>query len=305
LDVSKAIDKHHGATRDIVGTKRSGIARVARNGGEIIGSCSFETAKRVPISTPSTDDARALEGWGTALKPALEPIVLARKPLSEETVAANVLKWGTGAINIDGCRIECEPISTSRNIALGSSSGGIYGAAVSPSEFQNHPRGRWPANVILDGSDEVVSLFPVTKSGALTAEHQDNGDFAHPTAFHAGSSRGGTNEYEPNSGSAARFFYHAKANSADRAQSKHVTVKPVDLMRYLIRLVTPKDGIVLDCFAGSGTTGEAAYREGFRSILIEREAEYLTDIERRIAMMQSPMQPRKQRRSSAPMPLLD
>lgn len=159
-------------------------------------------------------DAAAWQGWGTAIKPAWEPICLARKPLSG-TVAENVLEHGVGAINIDGCRAA----------------------------------GRFPSNVLLDGSPEVIAAFPA------------DGD-----------------------GSSARFFYSAKADAHDRVGSKHPTVKPVDLMQWAVRLVTPKGGVTLDPFAGTGTTGEAAFREGCRAILIEREAEYQTDIRRRMAL---------------------
>lgn len=183
------------------------------------------------------------QGWGTALKPAHEPIVVARKPLVG-TVAENVLEHGTGALNIDGCRVPTEESTRRRNTAkIG------YGGRNLPSSYETgSDAGRWPANVIHDGSDEVVALFP-----------QSNG-------------------------SAARFFYCAKASKADRAGSKHPTVKPIALMRYLCRLVTPPGGTVLDPFAGSGTTGQAAVEEGFRAILVEREAEYVADIRRRIGL---------------------
>lgn len=178
------------------------------------------SAKReYPITAPATDAARQWQGWGTALKPALEPITVARKPF-KGTVAANVLEWGTGAINIDGCRVE------------GGESDGITTS------------GRWPANLIHDGSDEPTELL----------------------------------------GAASRFFYCAKASKKDRGEGNtHPTVKPTDLMAYLCRLVTPPGGVVLDPFMGSGSTGKAAVREGFLFIGIEMDAEYLAIAEARIA----------------------
>jgi len=141
--------------------------------------------------------------------------------------------------------------------------------------------GRWPINVIHDGSEEVLGAFPdvgksppVGSMGGGSNSHSIYGDFAgvrHENGY-------------GDSGSAARFFYTAKADSDDRIGSKHPTVKPVDLMRYLCRLVTPPGGTVLDPFAGTGTTGEAAWLEGFQAVLIEREAEYMADIERRMAL---------------------
>lgn len=199
----------------------------------------------------ATDAARAWEGWGTALKPAWEPICLARKPLSEKTVAANVLAHGVGALNIDGCRIEGAGNKTFERGAGDRSreqyrTGTTRGPAI-PSE-----QGRFPANLCHDGSDEVVAMFPA-----------NDGD----------------------SGSPARFFYSAKADANDRLASKHPTVKPVDLMRWLVRLVTPPRGVVLDFFAGTGTTAHAALLENMRAIIIEREEEYRADIARRMALV--------------------
>jgi site-specific DNA-methyltransferase (adenine-specific) len=235
------------------------------------------------LTTPATDAARQWEGWGTALKPACEPIVLARKPLSERTVAANVLRWGTGAINVDGCRIEADPrpvmVRTTTIVSANSMSGESTGATPNG---EVTTLGRWPANVIHDGSDEVVAAFPELTSRS-TASFDGK---PHGTTF-------GGNKRDENikgtwfgdTGSAARFFYQGKADQYDRIGSKHPTVKPLDLMQYLVRLVTPKGGLVLDPFAGSGTTGEAAFREGMRAVLIECEAEYLKDIERRLELL--------------------
>jgi site-specific DNA-methyltransferase (adenine-specific) len=231
------------------------------------------------------------EGWGTALKPGHEQIVLARKPLSEKSIAANVLRWRTGALNIDSCRIPSDEMIT--NHSRGSEaavSKGIYGDSTAQETHQTAGQalGRWPANLILDGSDEVIGAFPTT----VPSKANDRG--LRPSGQHGGYAgaepninlnSGGVRGHSDSGGSAARFFYSAKADTDDRLGSKHPTVKPVDLMQYLVRLVTPKGGVVLDCFAGTGTTGEAAYREGMRAVLIEKEPEYLKDIERRMGLV--------------------
>lgn len=211
------------------------------------------------------------------LSPDALPIVLARKPLSEGTVAANVLKWGTGALNIDGCRVEASdganrarPPRTSNEIL-----GGGKGTNLTASPHND--AGRWPANVVHDGSEEVVGAFPTQKSGAWNGKRNSSKT---KNTFGEFESRDETPR-EASEGSAARFFYSAKASKADRAGSKHPTVKPISLMRWLARLVTPPGGVVLDPFAGSGTTGAACAAEGFRCILIEREAEYVGDVLRR------------------------
>lgn len=223
-------------------------------------------------------------GWGTALKPAWEPCVLARKPLIG-TVAENVLAHGTGAINVDGCRVPSEggrhregEASQDRRYA----NNGATNFAATPGPRGGDPNGRWPANLIHDGSDEVLAAFPDTKSGLLQTHHQMRES---ENTSMAGKNYARTPRQDSfgDQGSAARFFYSAKADASDRLGSKHPTVKPVDLMAYLCRLVTPLWGTVLDPFAGSGSTGMACMREGFNAILIEREAEYVADIKRRIA----------------------
>jgi DNA modification methylase len=217
-------------------------------------------------------------GWGTALKPALEPITMARKPLAG-TVAANVLEHGTGALNVDGCRIplngdyKCKANGRPSQTGLGDN----YNPALA-----NQPDtvGRWPANLIHDGSDEVAGLFPDSNgSGAartLKRGARQDGD-GWGMANKAGLLR------DAGSGSSARFFYCAKANKADRGDgNNHPTVKPTTLMRYLVRLVTPPGGLVLDPFMGSGSTGKAAALEGLRFIGIERDPAYFALAERRL-----------------------
>jgi site-specific DNA-methyltransferase (adenine-specific) len=262
-------------------------------------------------------------GWGTALKPAASPIVLARKPLSEGTIAANVLRWGTGALNIDATRIPVDPsIDDKRLGGNGDWSGaklGYHGA----SGDDRHPSsklGRWPANVLHDGSGEVTAAFPESDGQQASVGPNYNrqatvyGKFAYSAAAEPRGDSGSASRFfynvrpdEPSGDRryteegatnfaalpgmrreavhASRLFYTSKADADDRLGSSHPTVKPLDLIQYLVRLITPNGGLVLDPFAGTGTTGEAAFREGMRAVLIEREPQYLTDIERRIKLM--------------------
>lgn len=229
-------------------------------------------------------------GWGTALKPAWEPIMLARKALVG-TVAANILEHGTGAINIDGCRIgDREARELNRNASIG------FGGSAPQGLVIDGGQGRWPANIIHDGSEEVLALFPHSASGTGAVKRDTGSDTGGNTiaAYGKESRPAGTPMIcHGDEGSAARFFYTSKADSDDRLGSKHPTVKPVDLMQWLCRLVTPKGGTVLDPFAGTGTTGEAAFREGFSAVLIEREEEYQADIRRRMALCMSGPDERK------------
>ncbi|MEN6291673.1 MAG: site-specific DNA-methyltransferase, partial [Methanobacterium sp.] len=227
------------------------------------------------------EEANQWDGWGTALKPSFEPICMARKPISEKTVAKNVLKWGTGAINIDACRIDYLSKKDIGNPDRGKG----YPMLDPKKGFNNNKiinnvtigeKGRFPANTIHDGSDEVLQIFPIsegmagggkqTKKSAIMSLIQVNKD--------------ANNEhlYKNNSGSAARFFYCAKASKSDRntptVSNNHPTVKPTALMQYLCKLVTPSNGIVLDPFMGSGSTGKAALLENFKFIGIELEEKY-------------------------------
>lgn len=257
LNVSKAIDKAAGARgHDSVGFNAAGIGK--SNGGSKFRSDHPDYVKPVAI----TEAAQQWQGWGTALKPALEPITVARKPI-EGTVAANVQAHGTGALNIDACRIEGE--STLRT-QVGKTQA-WEGGAFSGERVNGSALGRWPANLIHDGSEEVTGLFP--HGGA----HGGKGRFVQ----HAWAGREATEQsIERSEGSAARFFYCAKASKSDRgAENTHPTVKPTDLMRYLCRLVTPPGGVVLDPFMGSGSTGKAAVGEGFRFVGCEMSPEYM------------------------------
>jgi site-specific DNA-methyltransferase (adenine-specific) len=227
-------------------------------------------------------------GLGTALKPANEPIVLARKPLSESSIAANVLKHGTGGINVDGCRVEAGE-STERPSGI---NGNIYGADNRQGMVRGSTLGRWPANLIHDGSEEVLAGFPETGSAKLERIGNRGGSAWHGMDGFGSPDKQGVWPADEG-GSAARFFYTAKADADDRLGSKHPTVKPLDLIQYLVRLITPKGGVVLDPFAGTGTLGEAAYREGCRSLLIEREEEYQSDIVKRMGLCLSGPDTRK------------
>lgn len=230
------------------------------------------------------------DGRGTALKPAYEPIILARKPLIG-TVAANVAAYGTGALNIDACRVEhtseADRASATPQGRATAKSGALAGKVQhngDRSEF-NRPdtsKGRWPANLMHDGSDEVLAAFP----DAPGQQRKVGPEHGAKPSVHTYGDFGPRDDFEPrgDAGSAARFFYCAKAGKADRAGSKHPTVKPIALMRWLCRLITPPGGVILDPFAGSGTTGQAATEEGFDAVLIEREAEYLADIRKRMGV---------------------
>lgn len=224
-------------------------------------------------------------GWGTALKPAMEPITVARKPLIG-VVVENVAAHGVGAMNIDGCRVE--PTGESR-VRSGEASqerryaeNGGTNFAATPGVRGGSPLGRWPANIVHDGGEEVLAAFPDApgQQGDLKGHSKDR---LSKTCY--GDMKAARNHVaRKDSGSAARFFYCAKASKKERGEGNdHPTVKPVELMRWLVRLVTPHGGVVLDPFMGSGTTGVAALAEGSRFVGIEQSPEYLAIARRRIA----------------------
>jgi len=315
LNIGKAVDKLQGNERKIVGRGEAGY--------QVSISKTRKEQGHRPNLTKSTKEFNLTkgnspyEGWGTALKPAMELWTLCRKPLSEKTVASNVLKWGTGGINIDECRVgtTTEIHAKSNEAARGK---GIYGKwGEMKTEKKNY--GRFPANFIHDGSDEVVGLFPDSKSTPHSHNHKKD------TAIY-GSGKGlgireGDSLYD-DSGSASRFFYCAKASKSERNRglggfdeklksgtefrpsylerfeetgdrgsprarfgkmlNNHPTVKPVKLMEYLVRLITPKEGTVLDPFMGSGTTGMACKSERFNFIGIELDEDYFKIAKKRI-----------------------
>lgn len=303
-----------GADRPIFGTKNGSKLAVAP------GQENDRSAKSLDLTAPATPEAAQWQGWGTALKPAYEPIVLARKPITS-TVAANVLQYGTGAINIDGCRVTGGYVKYNNAFARDAGTrdreqyrtGTTVGSAI-PSD-----QGRWPANLCHDGSPEVLAEFPDSK-GQLASVGPANGDRSSVNTY---GDYGPRPETPPrgDSGSAARFFYCAKASKSDRneglddlppgpsaasqfrpnhaegaangedgnpygrwspVRNIHPTVKPTDLMRWLVRLITPPGGTVLDPFAGSGSTGKAAILEGFSFVGCEMTPEYADIARRRI-----------------------
>jgi site-specific DNA-methyltransferase (adenine-specific) len=275
-DVSKGIDRANGDERPVVGDSPFASRKV--NGSAGVNSVGLSAAAGSKITSAAS---AAWEGWGTALKPACEPWVLARKPL-EGTVAANVLVHGTGALNIDACRIAA-PEGDREDYGVDGDEGAASGVVALGERarvaYTRPASGRWPANVLHDGSDEVVDAFPDGSGVSGRA----GGGIERGLGYGGSEGRISPAKGFDDAGSAARFFYSAKADADDRLGSKHPTVKPIDLMRYLVRLVTPPGGVVLDPFAGSGSTGVAAMLEGFDSILIEREAEYVADIKRKVA----------------------
>jgi len=324
LDVSKAMDKAAGAEREEIGRKRAGIGRNSRNGSEFVGYVPNEDEKDVAITAPATDAAKQWAGWGTALKPGWEPIILARKPLAG-TVAKTVSEYGTGALNIDGCRIGA-PENVGKTWTRGGNQRGASLTTNTSGEHQYveaHPAGRWPANVVLSHAPECngdcVPSCPVRlldeQSGATRPGHVPRTgktvSMFGPNNHAAGESNNGYGD----TGGASRFYYTAKASRREREAglegmprkfaatmgdgigarehspneprayvgNVHPTVKPLALMRWLCRLVTPPGGVILDPFTGSGSTGCAAVLEGFRFLGIEQEAEYVAIAERRIA----------------------
>ncbi len=226
----------------------------------------------------------------------------ARKPLGEASVDANVLAHGTGAIHVDACRVGDGGGTKSIIGAKASTTVSAFGngLGLQGGRKETLDKGRWPANVLHDGSDEVLAAFPdapgqqgpISSTAPSPKTSRIYGAYARigEASAHCANDGDVGFKMQPGArrldeGSAARFFFSAKADADDRLGSKHPTVKPLDLMRWLVRLVTPPGGVVLDCFAGTGTTGEAAAREGFCAILIERESEYRADIVRRMGLM--------------------
>jgi site-specific DNA-methyltransferase (adenine-specific) len=329
-NVGKALDKAAGAERQVIGHHTAGRKATPKQdvrGGRLHAGEQTKTIDLSAITAPATDAAKEWDGWGTALKPAHEPICVARKPF-KGTVANNVLAHRTGAINIDGCRVGTESTRVKRPPG---SLGRMNDDGWTPKEgFNGSDLGRWPANVTHDGSDEVLAAFPDARSsggggrqkGGLKNNVVSYGEFKNP---HDNSA----NQYL-DKGSAARFFYCAKASKKDRddglesfeKKSKahiaskdgggggwskdaaknpnlpraniHPTVKPTDLMRYLVRLVTPPNGIVLDPFMGSGSTGKACMLEGFKFAGIDMTPEYVEISRARIKHARKTAEPKTQ-----------
>jgi len=324
LNIGKAIDKIEGNEREVVGEKKRGDVQKAKEKGVgyLADVANRNNVKQFGYGTETiTKGESEWEGWGTALKPANEPICLARKPLSEKSIAENVLKYGTGGINIDACRVnfqneEDRKESTAKNqhADFGTkpmTNNNVYGdySMIEPKNYD--PQGRFPANIIFD--EEAGKLLDeqsgISKTGDIKPYEQRN------TNSYSGSMPPIRDvNFKGDKGGASRFFYCAKASKSDRddglrgfhkKSSKkfdggnfdsastnandrtslnfHPTVKPTELMRYLCRLVTPPNGIVLDPFMGSGSTGKGAILEGFDFIGMELDPEYIEIAKARIA----------------------
>jgi site-specific DNA-methyltransferase (adenine-specific) len=320
MDIAKAIDKQSGYEGQVIGTE---TVDVGMQGGSMHAGRETKLAER-EIKQLS-DEAKQWQGWGTALKPAFEPIVVGRKPLIG-TVAANVLEWGVGGLNIDASRIAGIDEANAKRL------GKVYSEDVESNFGQikvaqvgGNLQGRWPANIILDDftaglldeqSGESVSRpsAPAVRKTTITGDQRTGAALG---MYGEGATTPGHNHNDK--GGASRFFYVAKASKTDRnegleqlpatkvgsfngnaiqpdgnkiganpdqpnqpAQNFHPTVKPTDLMRYLIKLVTPAGGVVLDPFTGSGSTGKAALLDGYRFVGIEMTADYLPIIEGRL-----------------------
>tara|TARA_R110002167_G_scaffold328594_1_gene534915 strand:+ start:150 stop:1295 length:1146 start_codon:yes stop_codon:yes gene_type:complete len=308
-NIGKAVDKLEGNKREVIGTENIDIGM---QGGSMHSGRSTKIVQR-----DKTKGNSEWEGWGTALKPAHEPIVMARKPF-KGTVAENVLTHGTGGINIDECRVGTELIKTH---GKGTMKGNTPIVPQNPDYEGKTHTGRFPANIIHDGSEEVLEIFPETNpSKRHYRTSPKNKNVCYGVYNENNTIRGHNDE-----GTAARFFYCAKASKAERnmglddfkeefkaaadfrpnhkekalegesgnpfgrwgkIKNNHPTVKPIKLMEYLVRLVTPKEGIVLEPFAGSGTTLIACKQQGFNYIGIEREQEYCDIAEARLKGVQ-------------------
>ena len=252
-NIGKNVDKTLGNDREVIGTIERGSVEkaIGKGAGYTADPANQNNKAMFGYGTETvTKGNTEWEGWGTALKPAHEPIAVGRKPISESTVAKNVLKHGTGAINIDASRVESD----------------------------EDVEGRFPANIMHDGSDVVQDIFPKNKNTRHMSYKRSGGDFIDGIPNQEEKSWFVTEE-----GSAARYFYCPKVSKKERGENnKHPTVKPQELMKYLVRLVTPKGGTVLDPFMGSGSTGMAAKDLGFDFIGIEKSEDYFKICQERI-----------------------
>lgn len=272
LNIGKAVDKLQGNEMEVVGSDRSGSSSRAYQSEE------QTTAGEYKIDKGNSE----YEGWGTALKPAHEPICMARKPISEKSVAENCLKWGTGGINIDKSRVGIEERTYSGANMLMEERPWNINQNEKPTFTVN---GRFPANLIHDGSDEVVACFPETGKSISSKRGADRNGNVYGVYNECDTVRG----HDDGGGSAARFFksilYYSKASKSERnkgVNNFHATVKPVKLMEYLIEMVTPENGTVLDPFMGSGTTGVACVNTNRSFIGIELDKDYFEICKKRI-----------------------
>jgi len=267
----RTVESENMKRREVVG-KHAALAKSIYMQGE------KELDRNVDITTAHTDEAKQWEGWGTALKPAYEPIIIARKPL-EGTVADNVLTHGVGAINVDGCRVPSDEQHRQKCasvVGLDSNRNGSCYSEWGGKRTDNYsPAGRWPANILHDGyfDDEPWGRYFYAAKASKADRNEGCEHLAHVAAGEVtGRKEGSAGAANPRAGMTAAAYHN-----------HHPTVKPTELMRWCSRLVTPPGGTVLDPFAGSGSTGKAALLEGFNPVLCEREAEYLPIIEARCA----------------------
>jgi len=271
-NISKGIDKAAGAEREVVGETRKGAQSESTGRYGAWGDGITPTA-------PATEAAKQWDGWGTALKPAHEPIVVARKPLTEKTVAANVLEYATGALNIDGSRIG-NGTGETKTVNYPDIRGNNFNNANGSVEYTVTDQGRWPANFIHDGSDEVVELledaarFFYCAKASKKDRNEGLDDFAGKEVGNKGNGLARTCA-TCNASTLQGCECPDRTYVNPTRKNHHPTVKPTELMRYLVRLVTPPNGTVLDPFMGSGSTGKAAVLERFSFIGIDQSADYL------------------------------
>lgn len=317
-NVGKQIDKLTGSNREVIGTTEiNGMANLskARVQQGFRKNLTIANAMDEIEITRGTSD---YEGYGTGLKPAVEFFTLVQKPISESSIAKNILKWGTGALNVEGCRVPTDEAWERSNENRGKT---FHGQDYKDNGNTNSsPLGRVPANLIHDGSKIILKQFPESKSSNTPRINNQAKSSAREGAIFGKYNNCVTHGYG-DEGSAARFFYCAKpsqsekneglygfelknpfdrevSNNFEKMGSKstsranhHPTCKPVELMKYLIRLITPPNGVVLDCFAGSGTTGVAAVKERKRFILIEQEADYYNIADARVRYAINTLEP--------------
>jgi DNA modification methylase len=268
-NIGKSVDKLQGNEREFVGLGASQPAKSGHFAGSTADSINY-TEDKSRYNPPVTKGNSPYEGWGTALKPAHEPIVMARKPLSEKTVAKNVLEYGTGGINIDGCRVSSGDDYSNRNSYTDRETNSSTFQSGGQMKSDPNELGRFPANIIFDEEDNKEEWRRYFYCPKASKKDRDGG----MEQLQSKSIKGRDEGQDKTS-----IAY--KARPTER-KNIHPTVKPTDLMAYLVRLVTPKGGVVLDPFMGSGSTGKASVREGFDFIGIEREDEYMEIAKTRI-----------------------
>lgn len=283
MDISKAIDKQRGYIRS-----KEKCGKLGSQSSFADDKWTQESSGMRIVDEPICDEVKQWQGFGTALKPACEFWTLARKPISEKTIASNVLKHGTGGINIDGCRIEAVDLESlqknwNRTQSKSAKGGGnsMSGGFMAIDLSNRRPNGRFPANLILDeeAAAELDEQSGILKSGKFNQASKK----AENSIYGKHESYKNPKQFEASQGGASRFFYVAKASKSDRGQGNiHPTVKPIKLMQYLCRMITPMNGIVLDPFMGSGSTGVAAVKEGFGFIGVELNEDYFRIAKTRI-----------------------